>query len=244
MKIAGIALIVLATGCATQGQLDSKADYRRQQVEAIKVQAEAKVSQQQVAALERKAMWDALAEVVKANPEAASNVAIVAAVAAARTGEDGESERSIVTLKTEQSDAQSWARLLAAPILSSVTQLGIAAFNTDLQKEISKNNSAVQITEAEQDGKIYEMIGVIAENRMQAGDTYTETTNYTISDEAFLNTGTYSEDNDVSGDTNSDSYNQTSGDTNTDSLNTNTDSYNDNSDNSDNRVNPDPDPEI
>ena len=47
------------------------------QVEAIKVQLEAASSRERASALEKQAMWDALAEVVRANPEAASNVAIV-----------------------------------------------------------------------------------------------------------------------------------------------------------------------
>ena len=90
--VAGVALVSLF-GCASaQEKMASKQDYRRAQVEAIKVQSDAGVYKQQAVCAEKQAMWNALAEVVKANPEAASNVAIVAAVAAAREGEGNETE--------------------------------------------------------------------------------------------------------------------------------------------------------
>ena len=91
MKIllAGITLVSLI-GCASADQkMYDKKHYRHSQIEAIKAQSEARVTAQQAEASEKQAMWNALAEVVKANPEAASNVAIVAAVAAAREGEGG-----------------------------------------------------------------------------------------------------------------------------------------------------------
>ena len=170
----GIVLAVSLTtlfGCASAEQkLASKQDYRNAQVEAIRVQSDARVSRTQVQALEKQAMWNALAEVVKANPEAASNVAIVAAVAAARDGgEDGEgSAEGMALIKTEREvTALDWAKVLTGPVLGTVTQVGIAALNTDLQKEISRNNTAVDIVEAEIEGKIYDAVGVMASTPRQ-----------------------------------------------------------------------------
>lgn len=191
--IAGIAVIALMTGCASAEQrMQSKENYRDAQVRAIEVQANAGVNRQQVRALERQAMWQALAEVVKANPDAASNVAIVAAVAAARTNADGESETTMMSIKTEQSDAQAWAKILAAPVLQTLTTVGVQALNADLQKELSRNQTRAVIAETEQDGKIYDMIGVIAQSKGEGGTTYN------VSDNGVVNTGY--QDNDQYGD--------------------------------------------
>lgn len=162
--IVGLALLSFL-GCASAEQkMASKRDYRNAQVEAIRVQSDARISRDQVSALEKQAMWNALAEVVKANPEAASNVAIVAAVAAAREGGNGEStSEGMALIKTERDvTALDWAKVLTGPVLGTVTQVGIAALNTDLQKEISRNNTAVDIVEAEIEGKIYDAVGVMA----------------------------------------------------------------------------------
>lgn len=163
--LVGLALVSFL-GCASAEQkMESKQDYRRAQVEAIKVQSDARISRDQVSALEKQAMWNALAEVVKANPEAASNVAIVAAVAAARDGGEGGQSTSegMALIKTERDvTALDWAKVLTGPVLGTVTQVGIAALNTDLQKEISRNNTSVDIVEAEIEGKIYDAVGVMA----------------------------------------------------------------------------------
>jgi hypothetical protein len=163
--LVGLALVSFL-GCASAEQkMESKQDYRRAQVEAIKVQSDARISRDQVNALEKQAMWNALAEVVKANPEAASNVAIVAAVAAARDGGEGGQSTSegMALIKTERDvTALDWAKVLTGPVLGTVTQVGIAALNTDLQKEISRNNTSVDIVEAEIEGKIYDAVGVMA----------------------------------------------------------------------------------
>jgi len=163
--IVGMALVSFL-GCASAEQkMASKQDYRRAQVEAIRVQSESRISRDQVSALEKQAMWNALAEVVKANPEAASNVAIVAAVAAARDGGAGGETTSegMALIKTERDvTALDWAKVLTGPVLGTVTQVGIAALNTDLQKEISRNNTSVDIVEAEIQGKIYDAVGTMA----------------------------------------------------------------------------------
>ena len=177
--------VLLATGCASAEQrIASKAHYRQSQVDAIRVQEDGRVNRAQVAALEQQAMWNALAEVVKANPEAASNVAIVAAVAASRGGSGGQApEAAMIALRGEQDAALQWAQVLAGPVLSTVGTLGVAALNNDMQKAIVRETTKAQIVESEQDGKIYDMIGKIAENRSTGGDSYV------ISDNGIYNAG-------------------------------------------------------
>lgn len=217
--IVGLALLSFL-GCASAEQkMASKQDYRAAQVEAIRVQSESRVSRDQVSALEKQAMWNALAEVVKANPEAASNVAIVAAVAAARDGGDGGESTSegMALIKTERDvTALDWAKVLTGPVLGTVTQVGIAALNTDLQKEISRNNTAVDLVEAEIEGKIYDAVGVIAStprstvtvtdsasyiggdsNSLTETNTTTTTTTTTDDDIYVINTSAADADNQV-----------------------------------------------
>ena len=165
MKITAIFLaVLLATGCASAEQkMESKRDYRDAQVEAIKVQAEQRTARETSEQLAEAAMWQSLAEAVKANPESASHFAIVMAVAASNKGPQEASEAPLATIKTERDvTALDWAQVLTGPVLGTVTQVGIAALNTDLQKEISRNNTAVDIVEAEIEGKVYDAIGTMA----------------------------------------------------------------------------------
>ena len=74
--IGPLVAVLLATGCASADQkMASKRNYRESQVAAIAVQETGRVDRAHAEALEQQAMWKALAEVVKANPEAASHVA-------------------------------------------------------------------------------------------------------------------------------------------------------------------------
>jgi hypothetical protein len=139
----------------------SKQDYRRAQVEAISVQSNAKVSTQQVLSLEKQAMWNALAEVVKANPEAASNVAIVAAVAAARDGEGSQTESSgMALIKTERDvTALDWAKVLVPASVNGLTNVGIAAISNRTSRAAIRANAAVNLAEIEQQGRVYDVLG-------------------------------------------------------------------------------------
>jgi hypothetical protein len=192
--ITGMLVAGLLTGCASAEQrMESKRDYRDAQVEAIKVQAEQRTARETSEQLAEAAMWQSLAEAVKANPESASHFAIVMAVAASKSDASGESNTAMATIKTERDvTALDWAKVLAGPVLGTVTQVGIAALNTDLQKEISRNNTARDINDSDNDARLYGVIGDIVDGR----DTGTSVT-YTVSDNATVNTGTYTQDNDV-----------------------------------------------
>ena len=192
--ITGIVLASLMTGCATAEQkMDSKRDYRDAQVEAIRVQAEQRTARETADQLAEAAMWQSLADAVKANPDSASHFAIVMAVAAAKTDGQGESNTAMATIKTEQEiTALDWAKVFTGPVLGAVTQVGIAALNTDLQKEISRNNTQSDIVDSNNDARLYDVVGTIAANR----DNGTSVS-YTVSDNAVVNTGTMSEVNET-----------------------------------------------
>jgi hypothetical protein len=176
---------ILLVGCASADQkMASKRNYRESQVAAIAVQENGRVDRAHAEALEQQAMWKALAEVVKANPEAASHVAIVAAVAAV-SGKDegGRQEATMVTLRGEQDAALQWAQALAGPVLGTVGSLGVAAINNDMQKAIVRETTKVSIAQTEQDGRLYDVIGSIASNRLDGGSG----DSYVISDQGILN---------------------------------------------------------
>ena len=190
--ITGIVLASLITGCASTDQkMASKRDYRDAQVEAIKVQAEQRTARETSEQLAEAAMWQSLADAVKANPDSASHFAIVMAVAAAKTDASGESKTAMTTIKTEQDvTALDWARVLTGPVLGTVTQVGIAALNTDLQKEISRNNTERAITESNNDTRLYDVVSAVASNRDNGSSV-----SYTVSDNAVVNTGEMTETN-------------------------------------------------
>ncbi len=172
--IVGMALLSFL-GCASADQkIASKQGYRNAQVEAIKVQAEQATARETAEQLSQAAMWQSLSEAVKANPESASHFAIVMAVAASNgSAPSGNNNVPMATLKTERDvTALDWAKVMTGPVLGTLTQVGIAALNTDLQKEISQNNAAVDMKREENRGKIFDVIPSIAG---AAGSTITMT---------------------------------------------------------------------
>jgi hypothetical protein len=176
MKTIIVALALASfLGCASADQkMASKQGYRNAQVEVIKVQAEQATARETAEQLSHAAMWQSLSEAVKANPESASHFAIVMAVAASNgSAPSGNNNVPMATLKTEQDvTALDWAKVMTGPVLGTLTQVGIAALNTDLQKEISQNNAAVNMKQEENRGKIFDVIPSIAG---AAGSTITMT---------------------------------------------------------------------
>jgi hypothetical protein len=176
MKTIIVALALTSfLGCASADQkIASKQGYRNAQVEAIKVQAEQATARETAEQLSQAAMWQSLSEAVKANPESASHFAIVMAVAASNgSAPSGNNNVQMATLKTERDvTALDWAKVMTGPVLGTLTQVGIAALNTDLQKEISQNNAAVNMKQEENRGKIFDVIPAIAG---AAGSTITMT---------------------------------------------------------------------
>ena len=239
LLISGLAVASLI-GCASAEQrLEAKQSYRHAQVSIVAEQEKARTDREQVKALENAAMWQALAEVVKADPSSSGMIAMVAAVSAARTGDDGKTQQNMVMLKTEhETTALDWVKVLANPI----TNVGIAALNMDLQKTIARQNTLVDLANAANDGKMMDTFATLGSR---------DTTSYTVSDEAMIDMSVTTSGDTISGDTISDAYNTTetttdsynttettSGDTNTDSNNSTTTDSSDNSttDSSDNSV--------
>jgi hypothetical protein len=233
LKLTVVAIPLLMIGCASAGD---KADYRDAQIGIVDSQM---IARQRVA-MERaqaQANWAAaMAAVAAANPESADAIAVGLAVAAVQN-QQGEENAPIVTLRREENEVREWAKVLAAPLLNTVTQLGIADINAGVLKNAANNDARVQINEDTIDGVKFQVLGEVANGVSAFGTTAVQSsggnTTYTLSDDSLIDLSTVTSGDVTSGDTNTvaDSYN-TSGDTTQ-----HTDSNNDSSDNSDNSDN-------
>lgn len=249
ITVAVVALVALLyTGCATEMGNHRHAQHGRDQIELTRVQVESRERM----ALDRaqaQANWAlAMAKVAEASPESADAIAVALAVSAVK-GNSQESKGPLVTLQRQNNNGLEWAKVLASPVLNTVTQLGIAGINGEVQKNASDNMAKIQMNEDVVDGAQFEVLGAVATSVSSFGTTAIQnaggntTTTYTASDTAVLDMSQTTSGDTTSGDTNTDSYNQTtSGDTNADSYNTSGDtstdsSTTDSSDNSDNSDN-------
>ena len=228
LKLSVVAIPLLMIGCASAGD---RADYRKSQIGIVDYQM---VARQRVAVerAQAQASWAAaMAAVAAANPESADAIAVGLAVAAVQNKQDDQ-DAPIVTLRREESEAREWAKILAAPLLGTVTKLGISSINASVMKNASDNNAAVQMNDDQIDGLKFEVLGGVATGVSTFATTAVQSsggnTTYTLSDESLIDLSTITSGDVTSGDmtTAADSYN-TSGDTTQ-----HTDSYNDSSDNS------------
>ena len=231
-----IALVALLyAGCATELGNHRHAEHAKAQIELTRVQTESRERM----ALDRaqaQAQWAlAMAQVAQSAPDSADAIAVALAVSAVR-GNLGSDQRSpVVTLQRQENGAREWAKILASPVLGTLTQLGIAGINADVQKNSSDNMAKIQMNEDNVDQAQFEVLGTVATSVSSFGATAIQnaggntTTTYSVADTGILDMSQTTSGDTISGDTNSDSYN-TSGDTNSDSYNTqgdtNADSYN------------------
>ena len=162
MKIIVIAMaLAVLTGCASaESRMQSRADYRDSQVEMVKAQKQAEIQAAQQASAEKVAMWQALSEAVKANPDAASHMAIVAAVAS--TGGNGGRTVSsqVVTLNREnETNALDVVKAVTPSVVGALTQTGIAAIAAETLRNASDNSRQINIERIEADSKMWDVFG-------------------------------------------------------------------------------------
>lgn len=243
---AAVVLLVL-TGCTSAEQ---KREYRNAQVEMVRTQVQ---SREQIALQREQAqakMWEAAAEIVKANPESAPAFAVVMGVRVAN-GEE-QKDAPLVSLQREENEALSVVKAVAPALVTTLGTVGVAAIQADVNKTQSNNAARVAIADAATDADIMRSVTGMAEiglaraTTQVSGDYYvaetldqsltqtmTETntvtdasTSTTTNTETNTSTRTSDSNNTTSGDSIStyDSYNTAS--TSTTSGDTNTDSFN------------------
>lgn len=215
-----VLVCLLLASCSS---LEEKQAHNEAQIRMIAVQREAQEAERLADANAKKALYEALASVAQANPEQAGAVAVALAVQGI-TEEDG-GATPIVQLQREQNTALEVAKVVLPSVVNLATGLGVAAINADVSKTQSNNAARVQINDAEQDAAIVSSVATLGSLAVQNSGT-----SISVSDNGYVNTGTYTEDNDVitttttNTETNTtDSNNAT---TNTSTTNNTTDSYN------------------
>ena len=213
MRYALICLIL--AGCSS---FEEKQAHNQAQIDIIRVQREAQKAEKVADAESKKALYQALAEVAKANPQQAGAVTVALAVQGITEEKDGAT--SIVQLQREQNTALEVAKVVLPSVVNLATGLGVAAINADVAKTQSDNSARIQINDAEQDAAIVSAVASLGATAVQNSGT-----SISVSDNGYVNTGSYSEDNSIS-----DAYNTT--DNSVDNSDNSTDSSDNSTDNS------------
>ena len=228
--ILAVAVASALAGCTS---LEDKQDRRQAEIEMVDKQMQARAQMEVDKARAQAALYNAMAQIAANNPDSADAIAVGMALAVSKQDESG-NFGPVVTLSQEKDPAQEWAKILAAPLLNTVTAVGVAAISADVQKNASDNMAKVSMNENEKETRQFEALAGLGTAAATLGSTAIEnaggnTTNtYNLNDEAFLLAGTQNNDsynttNTTSGDTttNNDSYNQDN-DTTTTNTETNT----------------------
>ena len=204
-------VLLLMTGCSS---FEEKQAHNDAQIEIIRVQREAQRTEKLADAEAKKALYQALAEVAKANPDQAGAVTVALAVQGITEEEEGATP--IIGLQKAENTGLEIAKAVLPSVVNLATGLGVAAINADVAKTQSDNAARIQINDAQQDANIVSAVAGLGRTALENSGT-----SISVSDNGYVNTGSYTEDNSVT-----DSYNTT------DNSIDNSDNSTDNSDNS------------
>jgi len=204
-------VLLLMTGCSS---FEEKQAHNDAQIEIIRVQREAQRTEKLADAEAKKALYQALAEVAKANPDQAGAVTVALAVQGITEEEEGATP--IIGLQKAENTGLEIAKAVLPSVVNLATGLGVAAINADVAKTQSDNAARIQINDAQQDANIVNAVAGLGRTALENSGT-----SISVSDNGYVNTGSYTDDNSVT-----DSYNTT------DNSIDNSDNSTDNSDNS------------
>ena len=211
-------VLLLLAGCSS---FEEKQAHNQAQIDIIRVQREAQKAERVAEAESKKALYQALAEVARANPEQAGAVTVALAVQGITEEEDGATP--IIGLQKAENTGLEIAKAVLPSVVNLATGLGVAAINADVAKTQSNNAARIQINDAEQDANIVNAVAGLGRVALENNGT-----SISVSDNGYVNTGSYTDDNSVV-----DSYNTTDNSTdNSDNSTDNSDNSTDNSDNS------------
>jgi len=232
MKLVLLIAVLLTVGCTSVEERDA---HMKGQIEIVRVQKDAEAMQKTAEANAKAKLYEALAEVAKANPEQASAVTVALAVQGVGKGSE-DSDSRIVPLQPLQNEGLEFAKVFAAPLANVTTAVATAYINADVAKTQSDNAAAVQINDALQDSRIVEAVADVGIAAAETSGLFVSGDNYTLSDSASISQDTLSTVATTTTTTTTTTETNTSSEL-TDSYNTtttNTDSFNDQSDNTDN----------
>ena len=210
--IAGIAVIALATGCATQRGNDRHAQHAADQIRMVAVQREAQVQQTQAESATQVALVEALAEVAKANPEHAPSVTVALAVIGVRGSETASQDAPVLALQQQRNDALEWTKALAPTVGNLVSGLGVAAINASVTKNAQDANRDIMLGDQEQNARIVEAVAGLGNAAVGAGGVDVDGDYFIVSDEGLVDQSTNTTTTTTSTETNT-TTTTTSGDT-------------------------------
>ena len=187
-------VFLLLAGCSS---FEEKQAHNQAQIDIIRVQREAQKAERVAEAESRKALYQALAEVAKANPQQAG--AVTVALAVQGITEEGDGATPIIGLQKAENTGLEIAKAVLPSVVNLATGLGVAAINADVAKTQSDNAARIQINDAQQDANIVNAVAGLGRTAVENSGT-----SISVSDNGYVNTGSYTEDNSVV-----DSYNTT-----------------------------------
>jgi len=220
--LAGVVVLLVLTGCTSAEQ---KQEYRNAQVEMVRTQVQ---SREQIALQREQAqakMWEAAAEIVKANPESAPAFAVVMGVRVAN-GEE-QKEAPMVSLQREENEALAVVKAVAPALVTTLGTVGVAAIQADVNKTQSDNAAMVAIADAATDADIMRSVTGMAQVGLNRDTTQVGGDYYVAETLDQSSTQTLTETN-----TTTNTTTETSSEANTEGSYNTSDSYNDNSDSS------------
>mgnify|MGYP003975724051 CR=1 FL=1 len=212
--IAAVAVLAVATGCATEKGNQRHSQHGADQVRIVAVQREAMVQEAKAESLTQQALVDALARVAEANPQHAPSVAVALAVIGVRGSQDKPSNTPIVSLQRPTNEALEWTKALAPTVGGLITGVGIAAINAETQRNASDNNKDILLGDQAADRGIIEAVAGLggiaaAQTGVSVGGDYLQVSdngsidqstttdssqNQTVTAQGDLNTGSQTDD--------------------------------------------------
>jgi len=185
MKMKSFGIIVAALALVACTSVEERDAHMRGQIEIVRVQKDAEAMQKTAEANAKAKLYEALAEVAKANPEQAS--AVTVALAVQGVGKDSEdSDSRIVPLQPLQNESLEYAKVFAAPLMNMTTAVATAYINADVAKTQSDNAARVQINDAKTDANIVEAVAGVGMAAAQNSGLSVNGDNYTLSDSASI----------------------------------------------------------
>ena len=205
--IAAVAVLAVATGCATEKGNMRHSQHGADQVRMVAVQREAMVQEAKAESLTQQALVDALARVAEANPQHAPSVAVALAVIGVRGSQDGPSNTPIVSLQRQENVGLEYVKALAPTVGGLITGVGIAAINAETQRNASDNNKDILLGDQAADRGIVEAVAGLggiaaAQTGVSVGGDYLQVSDNGSIDQSTTTDNSENETTSVEGDFN------------------------------------------
>lgn len=206
-----VLVFLLLTGCAS---VKEKQAHNQAQIDIVRVQREAQMSERIADAEAKGALYSALAAVAKANPDQAGAVAVALAVQGLG-GDDNADSTPIIGLQARRNEALEWAQALAPVAGGVISTVGTAVINGNVQKRQIEATRDVQINQATQTANaIASVAGLGATAVANVGDSYSGDY-YSLEDSSIDNSTTTTQTTTAI----TDSYNTTDNSTSNETVN-------------------------